>query len=84
MSRQKAKTMTTHELARKLLEGPDARVTIQGHEPYEDCFDEITRADIGVAWRVDHVGKGFSEDLYDAPPRNPNLKRESIAIVVLR
>ena len=36
--------MTTHELARALLELPDVLVVKNGHEPNEECYDEIKEA----------------------------------------
>lgn len=75
--------MTTHELAKKLLEGPDVKVVIQGHEPNDDTFDEITRADEGTAWVLAYAGSSLA--LYDTPPSpRSNLKQEAVAVVVLR
>lgn len=76
--------MKTHTLAKMLLEGPDVLVVIQGHEPNEDTFDEITEVVDREAWHVDHVGKGYSDELYTDPPRNETLRTRSVAVVVLR
>lgn len=53
--------MTTHELARLLLEGPNQLVAIAGHEPNDDQFDPVERVDHGEAWE-------YAGDLYDGPP----------------
>lgn len=76
--------MTTHELAAKLLEGPNVKVVIAGHEPNDDTFDEITEIKESCAWQFDLIGKGFGEQLDRDPPRNPNVRRRDIAVVELR
>ena len=77
--------MTAHELARKLLEGPDVLVAIQGHAPNEDTFDEVSEIDPVNAWQVDYGhGIGFDAALFDAEPRNTQLKTRQLAPVRLR
>lgn len=78
--------MTTHELARLLLEGPDQLVVIEAHEPNEDTFDRVERVEPGVAYQVDSVGWG--DDLFrdrtswrDSGAPLPSRK---VAVTVLR
>ena len=46
--------MTTHELAAKLLEGPNVKVVIVAAEPNDETFDEIKEIEVScripVSW----------------------------------
>jgi hypothetical protein len=72
--------MTAHELARKLLEGPDTLVAIQRHEPNGDTFCAIERVEVETAWRVPFIG----DYLWDSPPKNTKLVHRALPLVVLR
>ncbi len=72
--------MTSHELARLLLAGPDLLVVKQAHEPNEDSFDSVERIESRDAWQVDY-GSGWSHDLFDGPGMLPH---RAVPIVVIR
>jgi hypothetical protein len=76
--------MTTHELAKKLLEGPDVKVVIQGHEPNDDTFDVIESVDTERCWQLDYTGKRFGDTLYDGCRSYPHLTSREVEVVVLR
>lgn len=77
--------MTTHELAKKLLEGPDVPAVIEAPEPNEDTFDVIGSLESREAVQIDYgVGHGFDSTLFDQDPRNHTLETRRVAIVVLR
>lgn len=74
--------MTSHELARKLLKGPDLPVAKPGHEPNEDSFDEVERIVVDTAWRSTCAVSGG--DLMGRPFESPYLSCEPVSLVVLR
>jgi hypothetical protein len=77
--------MTAHELAKKLLEGPDMPIVIQDYPPNEDTFDLVTVIELRSAWQIDYnIGRGWDPALFFEPPRNPELPRRETQVMVLR
>lgn len=77
--------MTTHELAKKLLEGPDVPAVIEAPEPNEDTFDVIDSLESREAVQTNYGGSyGWDATLFDQAPRNHTLETRRVAIVVLR
>lgn len=75
--------VTAHELARKLLEGPDVPVVTIGREPNDDLFDEVVAVEPSEAWQVRFTAR-FGDDLHREPPLNPKLQRRAVRVRVIR
>lgn len=81
--------MTTHELARKLLEGPDVSVVFDGQACYGEAPDPDEVSDVSpiVLWRYDYAvggGKSLWGDWHYDRPMNETLTVQSKPAVRLR
>ena len=75
--------MTTHELARALLELPDVLVVKNGHEPNEECYDEIKEAVPSTGYQYIY-SKGRLSDLCDGYFTGNKLPVVETPVVILQ
>jgi hypothetical protein len=74
--------MTTHELAKKLLEGPDVKAVQQCAAPNCDYADEIETAEIITMYQCEMVNGQWSDLIFE-PPSNRVLPLRAITVVEL-
>lgn len=78
--------MTAHELARKLLEGPDVLVFVDQDCDYGSSSEpsEITETEPVTLWQIDYVGHRWPNEYHFHKPNNPDLVTRSVEALRLR